>query len=123
MKYAIKGGLFLGGIQFILFLIDFIINKIPYLNTPKIIDLFIFIIKIICQIPTRIIIIISDNLIKIPVEGGYEPISYYFKLTQQNLFTFLTYNGWVFSTVILILIGSLIGFIYGKIKERNNINY
>ncbi len=122
MKYSIKGGLFLGGIQFILFLIDLILNNIPYLNTSKILGIFILIIKFICQIPTRIVINIADSLIKIPVEGGYASFSFYFKLDEHDFFSYLTYNGWLFSTVILILLGSLIGFIYGKIRGRDNIN-
>lgn len=117
MKYAIKGALIVGVIQ----LIFIILSKISlnFLSGP--LGLLAITVYCICLLPTGLIIKFVGDVIKIPSNGNIVSLSEILKLRNEDWFV-VTYSSLIFSTIILMSIGALIGFIYGKIKERNNIN-
>ena len=117
MKYAIKGGLFFGIIQ----LIFFILSNVSLLFFHSPLDLLAILIYCICLLPTAFMVRFIGDEIKIPTHNGIISITEIFGLKSPNYFE-TPYASWIFSTLILILLGSLIGYIYGKIRERNSFN-
>ncbi len=117
MKYAIKGGIFLGGIQLLFFILSNI--SLYFFHSP--LDLLAIAIYCICLLPTAFIVRFVGDEIRIPTYNGILSVTEILGLKSPDYFK-TPYISWIFSTLILILLGSLIGFIYGKIKERNSFN-
>ena len=117
MKYAIKGGLFLGVIQLIFFILSNI--SLSFFNSP--LALLAITLYCICLLPTGFIVRFIGDTIKISFDGNTKTLTDIFNLKSNDWFT-IPHSSWIFSTIVLILIGALIGFIYGKIRGRENIN-